>query len=97
MIYGSIREPIWVARGEQSNVTNVKIIISDGNLFLGLCRGDLCAFCGSKCLFNLQFGVLMQAQLAPLRSDLDAALVCNKTSRRGTRSTHAPGLNNYVF
>ena len=46
MIYGSIRVhmgpcgPIWVARGEQSNVKKVKIIISDRDFFLGLCQGD---------------------------------------------------------
>ena len=32
--------PIWVARGEKSNVTKVKIIISDRDFFLGLCQGD---------------------------------------------------------
>ena len=47
MIYGSIRVhmgpygPIWVARGEKSNVNNVKIIISDSDFFRGLCRGDI--------------------------------------------------------
>ena len=46
MIYGSIRVhmgphgPTWVARGEKSNVGNVKRIISDSDFFLGLCHGD---------------------------------------------------------
>ena len=32
--------PIWVARGEKHNVGKVKIIISDGDFFLGLCLVD---------------------------------------------------------
>ena len=31
---------IWVAKGGQPNVNNVKILISDGDFFLGLCHGD---------------------------------------------------------
>ena len=46
MIYGSIRVhtgpygPIFVARGEKSQVKKVKINISDRDFFLGLFRGD---------------------------------------------------------
>ena len=42
MIYGSIRvhRPIWVAKGEKNNVEKVKTIISDSDLFRGLCLGD---------------------------------------------------------
>ena len=46
MIYGSIRVhvgpcgPIWVARGEKSQVQKVQINISDRDFFLGLFRGD---------------------------------------------------------
>ncbi len=36
MIYG----PIWLAGGEKNNVDIVKIIISDGDIFQGLCHGD---------------------------------------------------------
>ena len=46
MIYGSI----WVARGEKSNVKNVKIIISDSDFFRGLCPGDV-TMCGP--VFNI--------------------------------------------
>ena len=47
MIYGSIRVdmgpygPTWVARGENSNVNNVKIIISDSDFFSGVMSGGL--------------------------------------------------------
>ena len=46
MIYGSIRVhtgpygPIFVARGEKSQVKKVKINISDRDFFLGLFQGD---------------------------------------------------------
>ena len=46
MIYGSIRVhtgpygPIFVARGEKSQVKKVKIYISDRDFFLGLVQGD---------------------------------------------------------
>ena len=46
MIYGSIRVhvspcgPLWVARGEKSQVNKVKINISDRDFFLGLFQGD---------------------------------------------------------
>ena len=46
MIYGSIRVhtgpygPIFVARGEKSQVKKVKINISDRDFFLGLVQGD---------------------------------------------------------
>ena len=33
--------PIWVARGEKSQVKKVKINISDRDFFLGLVQGDL--------------------------------------------------------
>ena len=32
--------PIYVARGENNQVENVKIIISDRDFCLGLCQGD---------------------------------------------------------
>ena len=47
MIYGSIRVhtgpygPIFVARGEKSQVKKVKINISDRDFFLGLVQGDV--------------------------------------------------------
>ena len=47
MIYGSIRVhtgpygPIFLARGEKSQVEKVKINISDRDFFLGLFQGDL--------------------------------------------------------
>ena len=47
MIYGSIRVhtgpygPIFVARGEKSQVEKVKINISDRDFFLGLFQGDV--------------------------------------------------------
>ena len=46
MIYGSMRVhtgpygTIFVAKGEKSQVEQVKINISDRNLFLGLFQGD---------------------------------------------------------
>ena len=48
MIYGSIRVrtgpcgPIFVARGEKSQVEKVKINISDRDFFLGLVQGIRC-------------------------------------------------------
>ena len=30
----------WVARGEKNNVKKVKLIISDSDVFRGLCAGD---------------------------------------------------------
>ena len=32
--------PIWMARGEKNDLHKMKQIISDRDLFLGLCRGD---------------------------------------------------------
>ena len=48
MIYGSMRVhtgpyygPIFVARGEKSQVNKMKINISDRDFFLGLFQGDI--------------------------------------------------------
>ena len=53
MIYGSMRVhtgpygPIFVARGEKSQVKKVKINISDRDFFLGLFQGDV-RMCGPQ-------------------------------------------------
>ena len=52
-------EPIWMARGEKRHVKKVDIIVSDRDLFLGLChKWRLCQGVAQSILYqNLKYNI----------------------------------------
>ena len=91
--------PIWVARGEKSNVEKVKIIISDCDFFRGLCLGDAAVVVGAGFAVFLGAAVVVAAGVAAGK----AAAVAMGAGASGSCAAIAVGaasranINNFIL